>query len=82
MGYEIWEVTKNDYIAPSTPITDAINKKEYENNSKVKNAIMCGLMDKELVRAMNCESVKEIWDKLKNIHEGDVKIKEAKLQTH
>jgi hypothetical protein len=29
----------------------------------------------------NYESAKQIWDKLKNIHEGDDKVKEAKLQT-
>jgi hypothetical protein len=26
--------------------------------------------------------MKEIWDKLQNIHEGDDKVKKAKLQTH
>jgi len=30
---------------------------------------------------MGCMTSKEIWDKLKSIHEGDDKIKEAKLQT-
>jgi len=43
---------------------------------------MCGLVDNELVKVMNYELEKEIWDKLKSIHEGDVKINEAKLQTH
>ena len=31
---------------------------------------------------MHCESTKEIWDKLKNIYEGDDKVKGAKLQTY
>jgi len=31
---------------------------------------------------MHCTSAKEIWDKLKNVYEGDEKIKEAKLQTY
>ena len=43
---------------------------------------MCGLVDNELIKVMNYELVKEIWDKLKRIHEGDVKIKEVKLQTY
>jgi len=64
------------------PITDAVAKKAYENNSKAKIAIMCRLVDSELVKVMNCKSTKEIWVKLKSIHEGDMKIKEAKLQTH
>lgn len=43
---------------------------------------MCGLVDNKMTKVMTCTSAKEIWDKLKSIHEGDVKIKEAKLQTH
>ena len=82
LGYEIWEAIENGYTTPSTPITDAAKKKAYENNSKAKNAIMCGLVDRELVKVMNYESAKEVSDKLKSIHEEDIKIKEAKLQTH
>ena len=82
LGYEILEAIKNGYTAPSMPITDAVDKKAYENNLKAKNAIMCRYVDRELVKVMNCELEKEIWDKLKSIHDGDMKIKEAKLQTH
>ena len=31
---------------------------------------------------MNCSSAKEVWDKLKTVYEGDVKVKNAKLQTY
>ena len=31
---------------------------------------------------MHCETVKEIWDKLKNVYEGDDKVKGTKLQTY
>ena len=31
---------------------------------------------------MNLKSAKQIWDKLKSFYEGDVKVKEAKLQVH
>jgi len=58
LGYEIWEATKNGYTTPSTPITDTVGNKAYENKSKAKNAIMCGLVDKELVRVMNCKTTK------------------------
>ena len=56
LGYEIWEATKNGYTTPSMPITIAADRKEYESNSKAKNAIMCGLVDRELVRVMNYKS--------------------------
>ena len=31
---------------------------------------------------MHTNTTKEIWDKLENIHEGDTKVKMAKLQAH
>ena len=31
---------------------------------------------------MHCVSAKDMWDKLKNIYEGDDKVKKEKLQTH
>jgi hypothetical protein len=31
---------------------------------------------------MHCDSKKEIWDKLKNVYEGDAKVKGGKLQTY
>lgn len=31
---------------------------------------------------MHCTSTKQIWDKLKNVYEGDEKIKETKLKTY
>lgn len=46
------------------------------------NAILCGLSESEFVKAMHCESIKEIWDTLQNIFEDDDKLKKAKLQTH
>ena len=31
---------------------------------------------------MHCKLEKYIWDKLQNIHEGDDKVKKAKIKTH
>ena len=31
---------------------------------------------------MNCNSAKEVWDKLISLYDGDSKVKKAKLQTH
>jgi hypothetical protein len=41
-----------------------------------------GLSDTVFTKVAHCKSAKEIWDKLQNIHEGDTKFKEAKLQTY
>jgi len=81
LSYDIWEAIENGYTTPPTPPIDTTKKKLCEYHSKAKNAIMYGMVDSELVKIMGCKSTKEMWDKLKSIHEGDDKIKEAKMQT-
>jgi hypothetical protein len=41
-----------------------------------------GLSDTVFTKVAHCKSAKEIWDKLKNIYEGDTKVKVTKLQTY
>jgi hypothetical protein len=53
-----------------------------ENNSKAKNALLNGLSDTIFTKVAHCKSAKEIWDKLRNIYEGDSKVKATKLQTY
>jgi hypothetical protein len=45
-------------------------------------AILGGLAGSKFVKVMHCASAKEIWDKLKNVYEGDTKVKSAKLQSY
>jgi hypothetical protein len=49
---------------------------------KDENALLNGLSDMVFTKVAHCKSAKEIWDKLRNIYEGDTKVKEAKLQTY
>jgi hypothetical protein len=72
----------NRYNVPATPPIDQTSKKLYEHNLKAMNAILSGLAETIFVKVMHCETMKEIWDKLKNIYEGDDKVKGAKLQTY
>jgi hypothetical protein len=53
-----------------------------ENNSKAINALLNGLSDTVFTKVAHCKFAKEIWDKLRNIYEGDSKVKIAKLQTY
>ena len=69
----------NKYNVPATPPIDSNGKKLYEDNSKAMNAILSSLVETIFVKVMHCETTKEIWDKLRNIYEGDDKIKGAKL---
>jgi hypothetical protein len=53
-----------------------------ENNSKTINALLNGLSDIVFTKVAHCKSTKDILDKLRNIYEGDSKVKAAKLQTY
>ena len=49
-------------------------------NARARNAILCGLVDSEFTKVMQCTLAKDMWDKLKNIYEGDDKVKKLKLK--
>ena len=53
-----------------------------ENNFKAINALLNGLSDTVFTKVAHCKSAKEICDKLRNIYEGDSKVKTTKLQTY
>ena len=52
------------------------------NNSKATNSLVNGLGESVFTKVAHCKSAKDIWDKLRNIYEGDTKVKAAKLQTY
>ena len=49
--------------------------KHIEFNYKVINCLYCALDPIEFDRILNCNSTKEIWDKLEAIYEGSSKLK-------
>jgi hypothetical protein len=53
-----------------------------ENNSRAINSLLNGLIDTIFTKVGHCKSAKEICDKLRNIYEGDSKVKTTKLQTY
>ncbi|XP_043694322.1 uncharacterized protein LOC122645033 [Telopea speciosissima] len=73
---------KNGYTPPITDITKTTEMKKCEDDAKAVNALLGSLVNNEFARVVGCTTSKEIWDKLKNVHEGDNKIREAKLQHH
>jgi hypothetical protein len=81
-GFQVWQSIVDGYTAPTIPQTNDKVVKLGENNSKAKNALLNGLSDTVFTKVAHCKSAKEIWDKLRNIYEGDTKFKAAKLQTY
>ena len=82
LGPEVWHSVLNKYTTPSTLPTDQDERKAYIANSKALNSITSGIIDSEFTKVVNCNSTKEVWDKLISLYNGDSKVKKAKLQTH
>jgi hypothetical protein len=68
-------------MTPTTPPTNIYGKNLSEKNSKANNVILNGLVNSIYVKVMHCDFAKDVWDKLKNVYEGDAKVKGANLQT-
>jgi len=81
-GFQVWQSIVDGYIAPAVPPTNDKAVKIGENNSKSINALLNGVNDMVFTKVAHCKSAKEIWDKLRNIYEGDSKVKTTKLQTY
>jgi hypothetical protein len=81
-AFQVWQSIVDGYTTPTVPPTNDKAIKLSENNSKATNALLSGLSDMVFTKVAHCKSTEEIWDKLKNIYEGDTKVKAAKIQTY
>ena len=81
-GFEIWQSIVDGYTTPLVPPTNDKQMKLGQNNSKSTNVLMNGLSEMVFTKVAHCKYAKEIWDKHRNIYEGDSKFKVAKLQTY
>jgi hypothetical protein len=81
-GFQVWQSIVDGYKAPTVPPTSDKAVKLGEKNSKSINALLNGLSDTVFTKVAHCKSAKEIWDKIRNIYEGDSKVKTTKLQTY
>jgi hypothetical protein len=59
-----------------------IQKKLMSSNSKARHVIISGLTPTVSSKMMACSTAKEVWDELQNICEGNLKVKQVKLQRH
>jgi hypothetical protein len=80
--FEIWQSIVDGYTAPGVLPTNDKAVKLSQNNSKATNVLLNGLNEMVFTKVAHCKYAKEIWDKLRNIYEGDSKVKATKLQTY
>jgi hypothetical protein len=81
-GFDVWKLVAYGYTTPSSHSIDRDGKKLNENNSRDTHLILNGLENPIYVKVLHYDSVKDVWEKLQNIYEGDAKVKGAKLQTY
>ena len=82
LGPKVWNFVQNEYQTNSTLSTDLDETKAYITNANALHSITSGITNSEFTKVMNCNSAKEMWDKLISLYDGDSKVKKAKLQTH
>ena len=68
--------------APKDSDTGKEAKQDFIVDEKAMNALLSGLCEAEFIKVMHNKTAKEIWDTLESIHEGDKKVKIAKLQVY
>ena len=81
LGIEFWDVVEEGY-APKDTDTEKKSKQNFIANEKAMNALLHGLCESKLINVMHSEAAKDIWDTLESIHEGNKRVKMAKLQTY
>jgi hypothetical protein len=81
-GFEIWQSIVDGCTTPIITPTNDKTMKLGQNNSKATNALLNGLSETIFTKFSHCKSAKEILDKLRNIYEGDSKVKATKLQNY
>ena len=81
-GLEIWQSIVDGYtVLVVLPRNDKAMKPS-QNNSKSTNSLLNGLGETIFTKFAHYKSTKEIWDKRRNIYEGDSKFKATKLHSY
>lgn len=64
LGPKVWNSILNGYTSPSTLPTNQDERKSYIANAKTLNSITSEIIDSEFTKVVNCDSAKEVWEKL------------------
>ena len=81
LGVGVWVCVEEKY-APKDMDTEEEAKQNFRANEKPMNALLRGLSELEFIKVMHSKTAKDIWDTLGSIHEGETKVKMAKLQAY
>ena len=76
----IWRIVENGYTVqdPAKPTTE--DDQNEHKNAQAANAIFSALSGEEFNRVDGLESAKQIWDTLRDVHEGTSSVRESKIE--
>ena len=77
----VWDFVENWYVRPTTPKSEWDKAALALANSKVINAIVCGVFTDEFHRISHVDTGKEAWTILETTYKGTKKAKDAKLNS-
>nr|CAH65957.1 OSIGBa0113D21.2 [Oryza sativa] len=75
--YDIWRKVSHAYVIPEV-INTAAEKTAFEQNCKARNILLSGISRSDYDRVAHLETAHEIWNALKNFHQGTNNIKELR----
>ena len=83
LGLDVWKVVVTGYTPlERDPPTGTAERILFECNSRTMCVILGGLAGSKFVKVMYCTFAKEIYDKLKNVYEGNSRVKGPKMKTY
>ena len=70
LEHDVWNSVITDYFPPNRVWTPT-QKKDKKNNSMAMNVILDGLPDNIKEKIGECNSAKELWEKLKDLYSNE-----------
>lgn len=75
--YDVWQKVALPYVIPDQISTEAL-KTEFNNNCKARNILLSGISRSDFDRVSHLKTAHEIWNALRNFHQGTSNIKELR----
>lgn len=78
LGYNTWKVVETRYVLPTNGLNTPDEIPTYEENDKARYPIFSALQKIELTKVISLNTTHEAWQKLKDIYEGNARVKLTK----
>ena len=81
LGFKNWKAVETKYVEPKNGPSSIDDIYSYEENEKARYAIYSALSKTELTKYISLGTTYKVWEKLKDIYEGNDGVKLSKKLT-